>query len=172
MKEKGDFMLEEEKRERFKHGLCTFLAALIGGFLAFYVVMDITLARMLNPMYGIKRAEKMLQHQMRDIQKFDNEVFTPTPMPLHHSIITMLKEDNVYKFVVDLKQLDNNEKNIEVVADNDTITIKGVAERNRGNKNILIDFSQTFALDTKIYKDKITKKREGNKYIIMVPTEA
>ena len=165
-------MLEEEKRERTRHALMTFLAALIGGFLAFYVVMDITLARMFNPMRGIKRAEKLMEQQMRDMRKIDNEVFSPVQMPLHHSIITMHKEDNEYKFVVDLKQLDNNEKNIEVVADDDTITIKGVAERNRGNQSMIIDFSQTFALGSKIYKDKITKKREGNKYVITVPVEA
>lgn len=165
-------MLEEEKKERFKHALTTFLAALIGGFLAFYVVMDITLSRMLNPMRGIKRAEKIMEQQMRDMRKIDNEVFSPIPMPLHHSIITMVKEDDGYKFVIDLKQLNNNEKNVEVNADNDTITIKGVAERNKGEQNMIIDFSQTFALDSKIYKDRITKKREGNKYIITVPTES
>ena len=108
---------------------------------------------------------------MRDMRKIDNDVFTPSPMPLHHSIITMHKEDDAYKFVVDLKQLNNNEKNIEVVADNDTITIKGVAERIRGNHSMIIDFSQTFALDSKINKDKIVKKRDGSKYVITVPVE-
>ena len=43
----------------------------------------------------------------------------------------------------DLKQLNDNEKNIEVIADNDTLTIKGVAERNRGKNSMMIDFSQT-----------------------------
>ena len=164
-------MLEEERREHFKHAFVTFLAALIGGFLAFYVVMDITLARMLDPMRSFKKAEKMMQHQMRDMKRIDNDIFMPVPMPLHHSIITMHKEDDVYKFVVDLKQLNNNEKNIEVTTDNDTLTIKGVAERNRGNNSMMIDFSQTFAFGEKILKDKITKKRDGDKYVITVPVE-
>ena len=162
-------MLEEEKRERVRHAFMTFLAALIGGFLAFYVVMDITLARMLDPMRGLKRAEKMMNNQLRDMRKIDNDVFSPVQMPLHHSIITMHKEDNGYKFVVDLKQLNNSEKNVEVLADNDTITIKGVAERNKGRHNMIIDFSQTFALDSKIDTTRIEKKRDGDKYVITVP---
>ena len=164
-------MLEEERREHLKHAFVTFLAALIGGFLAFYVVMDITLARMLDPMRSFKKAEKMMQHQMRDMKRIDNDIFMPVPMPLHHSIITMHKEDDAYKFVVDLKQLNDNEKNIEVIADNDTLTIKGVAERNRGKNSMMIDFSQTFAFGEKILKDKITKKRDGDKYVITVPVE-
>ena len=164
-------MLEEEKRQHFKHALCTFLAALIGGFLAFYVVMDITLARMLDPMRSIKRAEKMMMNQAREMKRLDNDIFTPSPMPLHHSIITMIKEDGAYKFIVDLKQLNNNEKNVEVIVNDDTVNIKGAVEKSKGRENSIVEFSQTFALGQKIETSKVTKERKGDKYIVTVPVE-
>ncbi len=167
-------MYEEEQNKHhhyFKHGLITFLAALLGGFLAFYVVMDITLARMLDPMRGMKRAEKIMEKQMRNMQRVENDIFTPIPTPLHHSIINMVKDDNVYKFVVDLKQLDNKESNVDVAIDGDTITIKGKAEKINNRRTSTIDFSQTFALGTPIDKSKVTKERKGDKYIVTVPVE-
>lgn len=171
LKKKGAFMLEEEKKHYFRHALCTFLAALIGGFLAFYVVMDITLSRMLDPMRSIKRAEKMMMNQAREMKRLDNDVFMPAPMPLHHSIITMLRDDNMYKFVIDLKQLDNNEKNVEVTINDDTVNIKGAVEKMKGHENSIVEFSQTFALGQKIEKSKVTKERKGDKYIVIVPVE-
>lgn len=167
-------MNEEEQNKHhhyFKHGLITFLAALLGGFLAFYVVIDITLARMLDPMRGIKHAEKMMERQLRDMQKLDNDIFAPIPMPLHHSIITMVKEDKVYKFIIDLKQLDNKENNVDVSVDSDTVTIKGNAEKTNNKKTSTINFSQTFSLGIPIDKTKITKERKGDKYIITIPIE-
>ena len=165
-------MIEDNRNHHyFKHGLVTFLAALLGGFLAFYVVMDITLARMMDPMRSIKRAEKIMGQQIKDMRRIDNDIFTPTPMPLHHSIITMIKEDNAYKFIIDLKQLDNNDKNVNVTINDDTVNIKGFAEKKQRNENNIIEFSQTFALGEKIIQDKVTKERKGDKYIITVPTE-
>ena len=159
----------EEKRQYFKHALCTFLAALIGGFLAFYVVMDITLARMLDPIRNIKRAEKAMMNQAREMKRLDNDIFMPSPMSLHHSIITMVKDDNAYKFIIDLKQLDNNEKNLEINVNDDTINIKGAVEKTKGRQNYIAEFSQTFALGDKINKSTVTRERKGDKYIITVP---
>lgn len=164
---------EEQNRHHhyFKHGLITFLAALLGGFLAFYVVIDITLARMLDPMRGMKRAEKIMEKQLKDMQKFDNDIFAPVPMPLHHSIITMVQEDDDYKFIIDLKQLDNKESNVDVNIDSDTVTIKGNAEKTNNKKTSTINFSQTFSLGIPIDKSKVTKERKGDKYIVTIPLE-
>ncbi len=164
-------MLEEENRHTVKHAIITFIAALLGGFLAFYVVMDITLARMFDPMRGFKRAEKMIQKQAREMQRMDNDIFMPSPMPLHHSLINMVKEDNNYKFIIDLKQLNNNDKNVDVTIDGDTINIKGVVDKTKGHKDMIVEFSQTFALGAPIIKDKVTKEQKGEKYIITVPVE-
>ena len=166
-------MNEENNKQHhyFKHGLITFLAALLGGFLAFYVVIDITLARMLDPVRGMKRAEKMMERQLRDMQKFDNDIFAPIPMALHHSIITMVREDNNYKFIIDLKQLDNKESNVSVNINSDTVTIKGEAEKTNNKKTSTINFSQTFSLGIPLDKSKITKERKGDKYIITIPIE-
>ena len=164
-------MLEENKHT-LKHAIITFIAALLGGFLAFYVVMDITLARMFDPMRGFKKAEKMIQKQAREMQRMDNDIFMPAPMPLHHSLITMVKEDNTYKFIVDLKQFNNNDKNIDVTINGDTINIKGVFDKSKGHKDTIVEFSQTFALGSTILKDKVTKEQKGDKYIITVPVES
>ncbi len=163
-------MLEENKHT-VKHAIITFIAALLGGFLAFYVVMDITLARMLDPMRGFKKAEKMIQKQAREMKRVDNDIFMPAPMPLHHSLINMVKENNAYKFIIDLKQLNNNDKNVDVTVNDDTVNIKGVVDKTKGNKDMVIEFSQTFALGAPIAKDKVTKEQKGDKYIITVPIE-
>ncbi len=163
-------MLEED-RHTVKHAVITFIAALLGGFLAFYVVMDITLAKMFDPMRGFRRAEKMIQKQAREMQRIDNDIFMPSPMPLHHSIINMVKEKDQYKFIIDLKQLNNNDKNINVTAEGDTINIKGVMDKSENNKDMVIEFSQTFALGAPIDEDKIKKEVKGDKYIITVPIE-
>ncbi len=162
----------EENRHTVRHAVITFIAALLGGFLAFYVIMDITLAKMFDPMRGFKKAEKMIQKQAREMKRLDNDIFMPAPMPLHHSLINMVKENNTYKFIIDLKQLNNNDKNVNVTVDGDTVNIKGVVDKTQGHKDMIIEFSQTFALGAPIIKDKITKKQEGDKYIITVPVEA
>ena len=164
-------MLEEEHRHTLKHAVITFIAALLGGFLAFYVVMDITLAKMFDPMRGVRRAEKMIQKQAREMQRLDNDIFMPASIPLHHSLINMVKENNAYKFIIDLNQLNNNDKNVEVTVNGDTINIKGVVDKTKGHKDMVIEFSQTFALGAPIIKDKVTKEEKGDKYIITVPIE-
>ena len=163
--------MTEEKQHTFKHAVITFIAALLGGFLAFYVVMDITLARMFDPMAGVKRAEKMFKKQAREMQRIDNDVFMPARIPLHHSIINMVKEDNAYVFIIDLKQLNNNEKNVDVTINDEMVNIKGVMDKSEKHKDMIVEFSQTFALGAEINKDKVTKERKGDKYIITVPLE-
>lgn len=166
-------MSEEEKR---KHHILKFigiiLATFIGAFLAFYLAVDLTLNRMLNPEYQMKKMEKMVQKQERNIQKFEDKIldqpFEPKMAPM---LVNLVKESDEYKIIVDLKPLGGNDKNINVKLNENVITISGEIEKKELRGEKIMNFSQAYYLDEKLKSNEITKERKGNKYIITIPFE-
>lgn len=163
-------MLEEERHHH--HWLRTIgiiLATLIGAFLAFYFAVDITLNRMTDPVYQMRKMEKMIQKQERS-QKFDDRFmdspFEPKMAPM---LVNLVKESDEYKIIVDLKHLDNNEKNVNVKLDNNIVTVSGEMDKIERHGEKIMNFSQSFYLDEKLNPNKISKERKGNKYIITIP---
>lgn len=166
-------MSEEEKR---KHHILKFigiiLATFIGAFLAFYLAVDLTLNRMLNPEYQMKKMEKMVQKQERNIQKYEDKIldqpFEPKMAPM---LVNLVKESDEYKIIVDLKPLGGNDKNINVKLNENVITISGEIEKKELRGEKIMNFSQAYYLDEKLKSNEITKERKGNKYIITIPFE-
>lgn len=166
-------MLEDERREHhWFRTIGVILATLLGTFLAFYFVADLTLSRMMSPEYQMKKMEKMIRNQERSIHKFEDRFlenpFEPKMAPM---LVNLVKESNEYKVIVDLKPLGGNEKNINVKLDKNIVTVSGEIDKKEfGNQNI-INFSQAYYLDENLIADKITKEKHGNKYIITIPYE-
>ena len=79
------------------------------------------------------------------------------------------KMDDAYKIIIDLRPFDNDEKNVEVKADGNTIIINAAGEKNMHHKQEIMKYSQAFAFGEKIDTNNITKVRDGNNYIITVP---
>ena len=164
------------EEERNHHPIWKFLgivlATFIGAYLAFYFVVDTTFNRMTNPEYQMRKMEKIMKHQERRMQKFEDKMmqnpFEPTVAP---TLVNLIKEADEYKIIVDLKPLDNNENNVNVKTDNNTVTISGRVEKNGRRGEQIMNFSQSFLLDEKFNPDNITKEKKGSKYIITIPFE-
>lgn len=166
-------MLEDERREHhWFRTIGVILATLLGAFLAFYFVADLTLNRMMSPEYQMRKMEKMIQHQAKSMHKFEDRFldnpFEPKMAPM---LVNLVKEADEYKIIVDLKPLGGNEKNVNVKFDKNIVTVFGEMDKKEfGNENI-INFSQAYYLDENVNADKVTKEKRGNKYIITIPYE-
>ena len=160
-------MLEENKHHLLKV-IGVIIATFLGAFLAFYFAVDLTLNRMFNPEYQIRKMERT----MNNIQKFDEKMmespFVPKMSPM---LVNLVKEPNEYKVIVDLKSLGDDEKNVDVKLDNNMITISGDMQKKEVRGEKIMNFSQSFYLDEKLIPNKIIKERKGNKYIVTIPFE-
>ena len=160
-------MIEENKHHLLKV-IGVIIATFLGAFLAFYFAVDLTLNRMFNPEYQIRKMEKT----MNNIQKFDEKMmespFVPKMSPM---LVNLVKEPNEYKVIVDLKSLGDDEKNVDVKLDNNMVTISGDMQKKEVRGEKIMNFSQSFYLDEKLIPNKIIKERKGNKYIVTIPFE-
>ena len=160
-------MIEENKHHLLKV-IGVIIATFLGAFLAFYLAVDLTLNRMFNPEYQIRKMEKT----MNNIQKFDEKMmespFVPKMSPM---LVNLVKEPNEYKVIVDLKSLGDDEKNVDVKLDNNMVTISGDMQKKELKGEKIMNFSQSFYLDEKLIPNKIIKERKGNKYIVTIPFE-
>lgn len=160
-------MLEENKHHLLKV-IGVIIATFLGAFLAFYFAVDLTLNRMFNPEYQIRKMERT----MNNIQKFDEKMmespFVPKMSPM---LVNLVKEPNEYKVIVDLKSLGDDEKNVDVKLDNNMVTISGDMQKKELRGEKIMNFSQSFYLDEKLIPNKIIKERKGNKYIVTIPFE-
>ena len=160
-------MLEENKHHLLKV-IGVIIATFLGAFLAFYLAVDLTLNRMFNPEYQIRKIEK----SMNNIQKFDEKMmenpFVPKMSPM---LVNLVKEANEYKVIIDLKPLGDDDKNVDVKLDNNIVTVSGDMEKKELGGEKLMNFSQSFYLDEKLLPNKIVKEKKGNKYIVTSPFE-
>ena len=136
------------------------LATLIGAFLAFYVAVDITVERMFNPMYRMKHAEKIMN---KEFKHFDRNM---RHMP---SLVHLVKDSDGYKLIVDLRHLDNNEKNINVSFDKDMVTVSGGIDKSKKREESVLSFTQSYVLSDEIDIANVKKEKIRNKYIITIP---
>lgn len=160
--------MPEENKHHLLKVIGVIIATFLGAFLAFYLAVDLTLNRMFNPEYQIRKMEKT----MNNIQKFDEKMmespFVPKMSPM---LVNLVKEPNEYKVIVDLKSLGDDEKNVDVKLDNNMVTISGDMQKKEVRGEKIMNFSQSFYLDEKLIPNKIIKERKGNKYIVTIPFE-
>ena len=149
------------------------LLVFFGAFAAFYVVTDWHYKRMLDPAVQMRKMEKMMMHDQREMDRMMNREFRKN-MAAEKRVEHFIKVEKTpqnYKVVIDLKPFDNNEKNVEVLTDGNSLTINAAGEREKHGHNEIIKLSQTFSFDDDVDLSKINKIREGNEYIIVVPIE-
>ena len=160
--------MPEENKHHLLKVIGVIIATFLGAFLAFYLAVDLTLNRMFNPEYQIRKMEKTINN----IQKFDERMmenpFVPKMSPM---LVNLVKEANEYKVIVDLKLLGDDEKNVDVKLDNNIVTVSGDMQKKELRGEKIMNFSQAFYLDEKLISNKISKVKKGNKYIITIPFE-
>ena len=148
------------------------LATLLGSFLAFYFVADMTLKNMMNPANQFRRMDKMMERHSRDMEKMDRKMMKDMGMPpmFHHkSMVVVDKLDDEYKILVDLRAFDNNEKNVKFDLNNNIATVSASIEKENRHEDSIVEFSQSFYLSGDLDKTKIKKEKDRNKYVITIP---
>ncbi|CDE60735.1 unknown [Fusobacterium sp. CAG:439] len=158
------------KHPALRHVL-TGLLVFLGAFAAFYVVSDWHFKRMMDPMLQMRRMDRAL---MRDEHRFDKmarkELHRQLRMERHAAqFVHVEKTEDAYKIIIDLRPFDNNEKNVEVRTEGNTVIINAAGEKNTRHKQEIMKYSQAFAFGEDINANNITKVREGDNYIITVP---
>ena len=164
--------MTEEHKEHWLKIIGIILATLIGAFLAFYFVADVTFNRMMSPAYQMKKMEKLMKKEQKRFERMEehlgNNPFEPKLAPM---LVKLAKNSDEYKIIIDLEPLDNNEKNVNVNLENNIVTISGEIEKKEHHREDILSFSQSYYLDEKIEADKMTKEKKGDKYIVTIPFE-
>lgn len=150
--------------------LLTALLTFLGSFCAFYVVSDWHFKSTMNP---IKYMQKMERDMIKQEKQFDKEMRKnfniPRNMSENSGFINVERMNDAYKINIDLRPFDNNEKNVEVKTEGNSIVINAAGERSNNRKQEIVRYSQTIGFTEDIKTDKITKVRQGSDYIITVP---
>lgn len=176
MNENNEYYDERGKHDRYEcfhhrhpwlSNLLTALSVLLGAFLAFYVVSDWHLKRVLDPVHQMRKMEKMMMKEDRAMQNLMRKEFMSERAM--ESYIHLDETPDAYIVVVNLRPFNNDEDNISISADENVITINASNEKNKRNSSKVFAVSQSYALPEKINASKITKKRTGDKYFITVP---
>ena len=160
------------KHPILRHTLIGILVFL-GAFAAFYVVTDWHFKRMLDPAVQMRKMEKMM---MRDQHRMDKMIRREAVKDYHlqkqaESFMRVEKNPDNYKIIIDLRPFDNDEKNVEVTANGNVLTVTAAGETKKHGHEMITRVSQNLMFDENIDLSKITKIREGNDYIIFVPVE-
>ena len=160
------------KHPALKHVLVGLLVFL-GAFCAFYVVADWHFKRMLDPSVQMRKVEKMMMNDERQMDKMINRQFKHEKMSQKdiQKYIKVEKTPQNYRIVVDLRPFDNDEKNVEVNTNGNSLMVTAVGEHNKHGHNEIVRISQSFSFDDDTDLSKITKIREGNDYVIVVPLD-
>ena len=165
-------MSNEEKKVGWLRVLGIIVITFLVAFLAFFAALEFSLHRMMDPVYHAKKIEKMMRQEQKRIEKFEDKMmenpFEPKMQPM---LVNLVKENDEYKVIVDLKPLGGNDKNIKVNLENNVISIYGDTEKKEHRGEEIMSFAQSYYLDEKINSDKMTKEKKGDKYIITIPFE-
>ena len=164
-------MTEESTKHHWLRIGAIALVTFITAFLAFYIVMEIMLNRMSDPVYNAKRFERMIQHQQKDFRKMENRMLSENPFEprLRPMLVNLVKEANEYKVVVDLRPLDGNENAVNIQLDGKVLTVSGELDKKSHGNEKIINFTQSYYLDQELEADEMTKEKKGDKYIITIP---
>ena len=165
-------MYEETTKHHWLRLAAIAIITFIGAFLAFYIVMEIMYNRLSEPNFETKRFERLVQQEQNYIRKYDEKMmespFEPRMRPM---IVNLVKENNEYKIIVDLKMLESNENNIKVNSEGNILTVSGEVDKKQFGNERIINFAQSYYLNENLDLEKMTKEKKGYKYIITIPFE-
>ena len=141
------------------------LLVFCGAFAAFYVVTDWHYKRMLDPAVQMRKMEKMMIQDQREQDKMMNRQFKKD-MAMEREIkkyIRVERNPQNYKIFIDLVPFDNNENNVEVRTDGNTLTVNAAGENKKRGHNEIVKISQSFMFDDDVDLSKISKRDKTNR---------
>ena len=156
----------------FKH-ICIALLVFFGAFAAFYVVTDWHFKRMLDPAVQMRKMENMMRSDARYMDKMAERQIRKGMRfaERNESYIRLEKADKNYKVYVDLRPFDNDEKNVEVTANGNVLTITAAGASDRHGHERILKVSQNYMFDDDVNLANMTKIREGKDLVIYIPIE-
>lgn len=162
----------KHKHHFMKH-LCTVILTLLGAFAAFYVVTDWHYKRLLDPAVQMRKMDKMVRADERYMEKMADKEFNREKRLAEktESFIRLERTDKNYKIIVDLRPFDNDEKNVEVTADGNVLTINAAGASNRHGHERILKVAQSYMFDDDVNLSNMTKMRQGKDLVIYIPTE-
>lgn len=165
-------MIEESTKHHWLRIGAIALITFIVAFLAFYIVMQIMINRLADPMYNIRKFEQSVAKQEQKIlqneEKLMDNPFEPRMRPM---IVNLVRENNKYQVIIDLKPLDGDENGVNIDINENVLTVTGELEKEFHDNEKIIKFSQTYYLDEKLDIENMTKEKKGNKLIVTIPIE-
>lgn len=156
----------------WKSIICALLIFL-GAYCAFYTVADWHFKRMMHFAMippSPKIIDKMMKHDMHKMDKmFKRNEETIFGYKNKANIIHMEQSDDDYKVIIDLRAFDNNDKNVQVTANGNILTISGRSIRKSKNNEQISEFQQNYMFGENVQLGNLTKEVEGNYFVIKIP---
>lgn len=167
----------DNKKKTLALFLVVFLAVAFGSFLAFYLLFN-NLSKNLSVSYYSQNDGSTVRIDSRFNDFFNEDKFFPDInrlIKLNRSmnINPLVKIEDIpdkYVITVNLKQLGNDEKNVDLKIVNNIITISAKYD-NKNEKGLhnSSSFYRTFTASENIDKDKITRFKNGDILTITIP---
>jgi HSP20 family molecular chaperone IbpA len=162
-----------EKKEKCKEGCLKytviFLGTIIGAFLAFYLVVDLTFKSLLNPEHQMRRAEKMMQRMDRQMAHDMNRDIAVIGKGMPNPV-NIEEQENAYLVRIVLKPFGDNSKNVKVSVDeNNVLKIEGSHEVKKGERENMMSMLQSYQLEKKVDVNKISQKEEKGHLVVTIP---
>ena len=153
--------------------LITALLVFLGAFCAFYAVSDWHFKRLYDPVYQIRKMDHMMMNQERNMERaFKKHMKKDFMMEKKVGEIThMEKTPDAYKIIIDLKPFDNDEKNVEVKANGDTLSMNAAGVRNGRKGEAIYKFMQNYSFDDNVKLSEMTKEKVGDALVITIPAD-
>ena len=85
------------------------------------------------------------------------------------SYIQLDETSDAYIITVNLRPFNNDEENVSISTDDNTLTVHATNEKNKKNSSKVLAVSQSYAFPGNVNFNKITKECKGDKYIITIP---
>ncbi len=169
-KGKETLVMDEEKKIMWIRIIAIIAISFIAAYLAFYFALASMVHKMTDPMYNAKRIEKIVKQQERKMQRLESDFsenpFEPKMRPM---IVNLVRENNEYQVIVDLKPLNGDVDGVNVNYEDGVLSVSGEADENIRGTEKIISFAQSYYLDEKLDISKMKKEKKGNKCIITIP---
>jgi len=150
------------------------LTLFLACYLAIYYILDQIRHSYYLPAMPLENIDKIIEEQDRMFEK-DLGTFPMQSRVLKQikSPVETFKDDKsqAYKIIVNLKEFNNDPKNIKLDIQDDKVSIMGINQKTGKSNEKIYTFTQSFYLPEKINTKAITKEQSGTKYIITMPLE-
>ena len=149
-------------------GIC--LLIFLGGFCAFYVLIDWHLKTLFMPQYPTYFNNINSQIE-RDFNKINKEINEQEKSFQKHNgkVIFIEQNEDEYKITIDLKKFDNNEQNLNIKVLGNMLSINGRTIKKSNHHEQISEFQQSYLFGSEVKLEELTKNRVGNSYIITIP---